>query len=289
MINSMTGFACIEYKCMQGTFTWEIKSVNQRFLENYFKLPEEFKSIESSIREEIKQNLERGKIECTLRFNPNIECNNLNFNTDLAQKLVKNAEEICSYLSNKTIVKLNPMDILAWPGVMNSSNFDNDELKNNLLTSFKQALAQLKTSRSREGEKLQTILLDKLDKVEVEVSKVKSMLPDVLAWQKNKIETAFKDLSLTVDPSRIEQEIIIIAQRLDVAEELDRLISHVSETRAILKKGGSCGRRLDFMMQEFNRESNTLASKSINHQITNSAIELKVLIEQMREQIQNIE
>lgn len=289
MINSMTGFASIEHKTEFGSFTWEIRSVNQRYLENYFKLPDEFKSLESSLREVIKQELERGKLECILKFDPLIDANSIHFNEKLAEQLVINAEKVISFCKDPNIAKLNPIDILLWPGVVDSGGSDKDQLKNAALEAFKIAISKLKEARLREGEKLANILLTKLTAVEQEVTKVKAHMPDILAWQKTKLENAFAELKTNLDPARLEQEIIIIAQRLDVAEELDRLISHISETRSILNKGGSCGRRLDFMMQEFNRESNTLASKSINAEITNSAIELKVLIEQMREQIQNIE
>lgn len=289
MISSMTGFASYEYKNEFGSFVWEIRSVNQRFLEQYFKLPDELRSIEGDAREILKHELERGKVECTLKFYPNIDNNNIHFNEKLAKQLVANAELVNSFLNDKSNSSFNPIDILAWPGVIDSGSADDDQVKNSALEGFKQAIAKLKDTRVREGEKLSTILLDKLNKIEQEVAKVTEHMPDILKWQKDKIETAFKDLNVTLDPARLEQEIILIAQRIDVAEELDRLRSHVTETNAILKKGGACGRRLDFMMQEFNRESNTLASKSINTEITNSAIELKVLIEQMREQIQNIE
>ena len=289
MINSMTGFASYEHKSEFGSFIWEIRSVNQRFLEQYFKLPDEFRSIESSTRDIVKQELERGKVECTLKFNPNIDTETVHFNEKLAKQLVANAEKVNSFLTDKSVARFNPIEILMWPGVINSGNADDDQVKNAAIEAFKTTIIKLKEARQREGEKLLTILLDKLEKIESEVALVKTHLPNILAWQKEKIETAFKDLNLRLNPERLEQEIILIAQRIDVAEELDRLNSHVSETRSILNKGGSCGRRLDFMMQEFNRESNTLASKSINVDVTNSAIELKVLIEQMREQIQNIE
>ena len=257
MINSMTGFASYEHKSEFGSFIWEIRSVNQRFLEQYFKLPDEFRSIESSTRDIVKQELERGKVECTLKFNPNIDTETVHFNEKLAKQLVANAEKVNSFLTDKSVARFNPIEILMWPGVINSGNADDDQVKNAAIEAFKTTIIKLKEARQREGEKLLTILLDKLEKIESEVALVKTHLPNILAWH--------------------------------VAEELDRLNSHVSETRSILNKGGSCGRRLDFMMQEFNRESNTLASKSINVDVTNSAIELKVLIEQMREQIQNIE
>ncbi len=289
MINSMTGYACYEQKTDFGTFTWELRSVNQRYLETFFKLPDNLRNIEGDIREFLRQNLERGKVECTLRYTTSKNSTDGVMNENLAKLLVECAEKVASYASNPDKVIFNPIDILLYPGVMDNNNGDIDEVRTVAIGSFKEAVKQLKIARAREGEKLQTILQDKLNKITHEVEKVKTNLPSVLAWQKDKLLSAFKEAQIDLDPARLEQEMIIIAQRLDVAEELDRLEAHVSETYSILKKGGACGRRLDFMMQEFNRESNTLASKSINADITNSAVELKVFIEQMREQIQNIE
>ncbi|MGN1356648.1 MAG: YicC/YloC family endoribonuclease [Succinivibrionaceae bacterium] len=291
MINSMTGYAYLETKTTWGTFTWNIKSVNHRYLDISLKLPDNLNSIESELRESLRNNLERGKVECTLTFNAATNETDVAMNEELAEQLVKCARKISSFAGDSNIKNIffNPVDILLCPGVLNTRSGDPDAIQSAAIDSFNQAITQLKTSRAREGEKLLGILQDKLNKVSKEVEKVKASLPDVLNWQKEKLLSAFNNLKIELDPDRLEQEMIIVAQRLDVAEELDRLALHVSETYNILKKGGTCGRRLDFMMQEFNRESNTLASKSINTDITNSAIELKVLIEQMREQIQNIE
>lgn len=289
MINSMTGYACQEKKTEHGNFIWEIKSVNQRYLETFFKLPDNMRYLEGELREYLRHNLERGKVECSLKFMACINAENVSINEDLAKFLVSSSEKIISFAKTSTSVSFNPMDILLYPGVIDNNNDNKDILSSEAIACFKEAVAQLKEARQREGEKLQLVLHDKLNKVNSEVSKVREKIPVVLNWQKEKLLTTFKELSVELDPSRLEQEMIIVAQKIDVAEELDRLNAHVSETFSILKKGGSCGRRLDFMMQEFNRESNTLASKSINTEITNSAIELKVLIEQMREQIQNIE
>ena len=244
MIYSMTAFARLEIKKEWGDAVWEIRSVNQRYLENFFRLPEQFRGLENALREKLRQNLTRGKIECSLRID---------------SKKQAAAEQ------------------------------DLDAISQDLLTAFDELLVEFIAMRGREGEKLQAIIQQRLDGITVEAEKVRSQMPAVLQWQRERLLQRFEEAKIQLDPQRVEQEMILLAQRVDVAEELDRLQMHVKETNNILKKGGAVGRKLDFMMQELNRESNTLASKSINADITASAVELKVLIEQMREQIQNLE
>ncbi len=180
-------------------------------------------------------------------------------------------------------------DVLRYPGVVEVPEQDLDLISQQLLSAFDSLLTEFIAMRAREGEKLNTLLQQRLDAVEVEANKVRSKMPEILQWQRDRLLQRFDEIHLQVDPQRVEQEMVLLAQRVDVAEELDRLQLHVKETKAILQKGGAVGRKLDFMMQELNRESNTLASKSISTEVTNSAVELKVLIEQMREQIQNLE
>ncbi len=291
MISSMTGYASVEYKTKSGTFIWEVKSVNHRFLEYNIRLPESFKSIESRIREASRLKLERGKLDISLQFKPVIDQDDISINEDLARSIIGCASKIISMTEEITgfcDTHIDPMAVLQMPGIMDSSS-DISELSQDAVSSYDTALEQLKTSRIREGEKLEKVLLDKLEAVKSEVNKIRENMPDVLKWQREKLEKALENFKGSLDPDRIEQEFIIIAQRLDIAEEIDRLSTHVEEVHSIIRKGGACGRKLDFMMQEFNRESNTIASKSINTEITASAVELKVLIEQMREQIQNIE
>lgn len=184
---------------------------------------------------------------------------------------------------------VNPLDVLRWPGVIASEEADMDEIHAQVLSAFDDTLTQFIEARADEGSTLKGLIEQRLDNIEQEVAKVSQKMPEIMQWQRDRIQTRFEEAKVELDAGRFEQEMIMLAQKVDVAEELDRLNSHVSETRNILKKGGACGRRLDFMMQEFNREANTLGSKSINTEITQSAVELKVLIEQMREQIQNIE
>ncbi|KLN97079.1 YicC/YloC family endoribonuclease [Moellerella wisconsensis] len=287
MIRSMTAFARRDIKGEWGSAAWELRSVNQRYLETYIRLPEQFRSLEPVIRERLRNRLTRGKVECSLRFE--LDAGNqgqLVLNETLARQLISAANWVKNYSHEGEI---NPLEILRWPGVMSAGQQDLDAISTQLMAELELALDDFIQSRETEGSALQSLIEQRLDGVMTEVAKVRKHMPEILKWQRERLQTKFEDAEIQVDNNRLEQELIMLAQRIDVAEELDRLEAHVKETRNILKKKEAVGRRLDFMMQEFNRESNTLASKSINSEITNSAVELKVLIEQMREQIQNIE
>jgi uncharacterized protein (TIGR00255 family) len=287
MIYSMTAFARRELKADWGTAVWEVRSVNQRFLETYFRLPEQFKSMEPMLRERFRKQLQRGKVECSLRFVANdAAVGNINLNESLAKQVMKAADWVQSHGQSTGV---NPLDVLRWPGVISAEENDMDSIQADILAEFDLTLTDFIASRATEGSNLKAMLEQRLDGIGGEVEKVTAHMPDVIKWQREKIQARFEEANIELDPARVEQEMVMLAQKVDVAEELDRLLSHISETQKILKKGGAIGRRLDFMMQEFNRESNTLGSKSINTDITQSAVELKVLIEQMREQIANIE
>ena len=210
----------------------------------------------------------------------------LNLNKELANQVIQSLQWIKAQAGEGEI---NLTDVLRYPGVVEAAEQDLDAISQDLLTAFDELLVEFIAMRGREGEKLQAIIQQRLDGITVEAEKVRSQMPAVLQWQRERLLQRFEEAKIQLDPQRVEQEMILLAQRVDVAEELDRLQMHVKETNNILKKGGAVGRKLDFMMQELNRESNTLASKSINADITASAVELKVLIEQMREQIQNLE
>ncbi|GHE96783.1 YicC/YloC family endoribonuclease [Thalassotalea profundi] len=287
MIHSMTAFSRVEVKGDWGNAVWEIRSVNQRFLETYFRLPEQFRSIEPVLRERFRKALNRGKVECNLRFNANASAKtNLSINKDLALQLIEHAGWINEQTLNS---QLNPVEIMRWPGVMEAEEADMSIIQTEVLAGFDQALTDFIAARASEGENMKLLIEQRLDGITAEAEKVKAFMPEVIQWQRNRIIDKFTDAKIELESTRVEQELVLLAQKMDVDEEIDRLYSHVKETRSILNKGGAQGRRLDFMMQEFNREANTLGSKSINADITNSAVELKVLIEQMREQIQNIE
>ncbi len=287
MIYSMTAFARLEVKKDWGDAVWEIRSVNQRYLENFFRLPEQFRGLENTLREKLRQSLTRGKIECSLRIETKKQTNaELNLNKELANQVIQSLQWIKTQAGEGEI---NLTDVLRYPGVVEAQEQDLDAISQDLLTAFDDLLTDFIAMRGREGEKLNDIIQQRLDAIAVEADKVRSQMPTVLQWQRERLLQRFEDAQINLDQQRVEQEMILLAQRVDVAEELDRLQMHVKETTNILKKGGAVGRKLDFMMQELNRESNTLASKSINADITASAVELKVLIEQMREQIQNLE
>jgi uncharacterized protein (TIGR00255 family) len=274
MIYSMTAFARRELKADWGTAVWEVRSVNQRFLETYFRLPEQFKSMEPVLRERFRKQLQRGKVECSLRFVANdAAVGNLNLNESLAKQVMKAADWVQSHGQSAGV---NPLDVLRWPGVISAEENDMDSIQAEVLAEFDLTLTDFIASRATEGSNLKAMIEQRLDGISGEVEKVTARMPDVIKWQREKIQARFEDAKIELDPTRVEQEMVMLAQKVDVAEELDRLLSHISETQKILKKGGAVGRRLDFMMQEFNRESNTLGSKSINTDITQSAVALKV-------------
>ena len=287
MIRSMTAYARREIKGDWGSAAWELRSVNQRYLETYIRLPEQFRSLEPVVRERIRARLTRGKVECNLRFDldPSAQ-SSLQLNEKLAKQLVEAAQWVKMQSDEGEI---NPLEVLRWPGVMLAEEQDLDAISTELLQALETALDDFISARESEGAALKVMIEQRLDGVSAEVLKVRAHMPNILQWQRERLVSKLEDAQVQLENTRLEQELVLMAQRVDVAEELDRLEAHVKETHKIMKKEEAVGRRLDFMMQEFNRESNTLASKSINADVTTSAIELKVLIEQMREQIQNIE
>ncbi|ELV7516326.1 YicC family protein [Photobacterium damselae] len=287
MIHSMTAYARREVKGDWGTAVWEIRSVNQRYLETYLRMPEQFRGLEPVLRERFRQRLARGKVECNLRFEANPAANtNLTINEALAKQVINAAKWVKDTSGEGSI---NPFQVLNWPGVMEAPEQDLDTINKDLLAGFDAAINDFIAARASEGDNMRALIEKRLDAISAEAGKVRALMPEIMTWQRERIMSRLDEAKIELDANRLEQELVMLAQKSDVAEELDRLDSHVKETQKILKKGGACGRRLDFMMQEFNRESNTLASKSINTDVTAAAVELKVLIEQMREQIQNIE
>ncbi|WP_022942051.1 YicC/YloC family endoribonuclease [Psychromonas hadalis] len=287
MIYSMTAFARKQIKGDWGTAVWEIRSVNQRYLETYFRLPEQFRGLEIKLKETFKKRLQRGKVECSLRFEgAESSQKGLVMNQELASQLIKNAQWVAEQAGNATV---NPIDILKWPGVMQAPEQDVDAITIELMAGFEATLDEFIEARAAEGANLAVMIEQRLSAISEQATIVRGFMPEVHAWQKARILKKFEDAKVDLDSTRVEQELVLLAQKSDVAEELDRLDSHVSEAQNVLKKGGAVGRRLDFMMQEFNREANTLGSKVINTDITAVAVECKVLIEQMREQVQNIE
>ena len=287
MVHSMTAFARVERAGTQGTLSWELRSVNSRYLEPHLRLPEAFRDLEGAVREALRQGLSRGKVECTLRFIEETAGKPLQVDRERAAQLVAAAEEVAGLI--KQPAPLNPLEVLSWPGVLVADASDPQALNAEAVALFDDALAELKAGRLREGQELARLINERLDSMGAEVTTLRALVPQMLAAQRQKIIDRFGDLKAELDPQRLEQEMVLLAQKSDVAEELDRLSTHVNEVRRVLKSGGAAGRRLDFLMQELNREANTLGSKAFDPRSTQAAVNLKVLIEQMREQVQNIE
>ncbi|VXB10947.1 conserved hypothetical protein [Pseudomonas sp. 8AS] len=287
MVHSMTAFARVEGAGAHGTLSWELRSVNHRYLEPHLRLPDAFRDLEGAVRETLRQGLSRGKVECTLRFAEENTGKPLQVDSQRARQLIAAAEQVAALIQQPAA--LNPLEVLAWPGVLVADAADPQALNAAALDLFNQALAELKNGRGREGAELAKLLNERLDGINAEVVALRELVPQMLAGQRQKIEARFAELQAELDPQRLEQELVLLAQKSDVAEELDRLSTHVAEVRRVLKAGGAAGRRLDFLMQELNREANTLGSKAFDPRSTQAAVNLKVLIEQMREQVQNIE
>ena len=287
MVHSMTAFARAERAGAQGTLSWELRSVNHRYLEPHLRLPETFRDLEGAVREALRQAVSRGKVECTLRFTEESSGKPLQVNRERAAQLVAAAEIVASLIQQPA--PLNPLEVLVWPGVLVGDASDPQALNAEAISLFAEALDELKKGRDREGAELGRLIDDRLDAMGVEVATLRGLVPQMLATQRQKVLDRFADLRAELDPQRLEQEMVLLAQKSDVAEELDRLATHIVEVRRVLKAGGAAGRRLDFLMQELNREANTLGSKAFDPRSTQAAVNLKVLIEQMREQVQNIE
>ena len=288
MINSMTAFAREQGECSQGTLVVELRSVNHRYLECYFKLPEQLRTLENSWREHLRKKLARGKVECQIRWQAESQqAPELNINLEQLDRLASALRQVETCVAGLT--PTTALDILAWPGVMDSAARDEDEVLALAERVMKTALQTLIENRGREGTQLTAAIGQRLRAVTVQVALTRQQLPQLLQQQQQRIEKRLQEIGAELEPQRLEQELVLIANKADVEEELDRLSVHVQEVTRVLEKGGPCGRRLDFLMQELNREANTLSSKSIASSTTQNAVELKVLIEQMREQIQNLE
>ncbi|WWO96617.1 MAG: YicC/YloC family endoribonuclease [Candidatus Dasytiphilus stammeri] len=287
MIRSMTAFTRNEIKRAWGHAVWEIRSVNQRYLETYLRIPESFRTLEPEIRQRISKKLTRGKIECFLRFDSNSQLS-LNINKLLVQQLLRVVTWIQSQNNGQGII--NCFDILRWPGVILTEKLDFNSIGTELLTVLDSTLDDLINIRELEGSSLKRFIEQRLINVSNEVAKVRLLLPDIIKFPNERLVAKVQEAKMKLEENIFFQDImLIVQQRGDVSEELDRLETHINQIYHILNRKEAIGRRLDFIMQELNRESNTIASKSINSELTTSAIEIKVLIEQMREQIQNIE
>jgi len=284
----MTGFARAEASIAEGTLIWEARTVNHRYLEAQIKLPEGLRAMESDLRALAATKLGRGKLDATLHFQRNTAvAPELTLNIELARQLLEHSQRLAAELDNAA--PISPVDILRWPDVLQEQPVDLDQLIKPISDLLATTLDNLCKNRASEGQRTEAILAEKLGQVSALVAEVRARTPDVLKEIRARIQERAESLSTKVDPERMEQELLMLAQKLDVAEELDRLDAHISEARAAFTTGEPVGRRLDFLMQEFNREANTLGSKSADAETTRQAVDIKVLIEQMREQVQNIE
>ncbi len=292
MPSSMTGFSRQERQLPWATLIWEIRSVNHRYLEPHFRIPDSLRELEPQLREQLRNRLSRGKIEASLHLQLNSQrgettAQGLEVNMALVQQLAHAIGQVEQQLPSSSPV--TALDILAWPGVIAERQLDKDALLSEALSLFDQTLNGLIDHRDREGRELKNLIQQRLQSISEQVTHVRGLLPGILQAQRLRLRDRLDALKAELDSERLEQEMVILAQKADVDEELDRLTTHVTEVQHTLNQKGSVGRRLDFLMQELNREANTLSSKSIVSETTLVAVELKVLIEQMREQIQNIE
>lgn len=288
MISSMTAFSRKERSYDWGILVWEIRSVNHRYLEPGIKVPEALRAQEPHIRGQLRQSLGRGKVDCQLRFQ---NSQNASSELNLDAALVRQLGEISARVGRLAPQSqpMNVADILKWPGVLQEEGFDYEAVQAAAMALFEEALQEVITDRQREGEALRGFLAQRLSAIREIVSEVRERLPTIFERQREYLQERLAEIREGLDPARVEQELVLMLQKSDVGEELDRLEAHVNEVQRVLGTDGPKGRRLDFLMQELNREANTLSSKSIASQTTLRAVDLKVLIEQMREQVQNIE
>jgi uncharacterized protein (TIGR00255 family) len=288
MIVSMTGFARREATGPWGTLVCELRSVNHRFLECGFRLPDDLRAAEGELRQIATRELKRGKVDCTLSFRAGHGAElALDIDPDALNRVLTRVRELASsFPGNHTV---NLMDVLRWPGVVREDSSGGDDVIGAARELFAAAIADLVAARSREGVRLRELIEQRCSSLEGLVAQVRARLPEVQARVRERLNERLAELKAQIDQDRLEQELAMLLQRLDVDEELDRLTGHIAEIRRVTGAGEPAGRRLDFLMQELNREANTLSSKSQDLETTRAAVEMKVVIEQMREQVQNIE
>ncbi len=288
LVRSMTGFASVSRESALGAFHLELRSVNSRYLDLIFRMSEELRVLEGPFREAIGARLSRGKVECRFNYTPPVAAaGSLEVNEALIAQLAGLNGLVLSKLPEAR--PLTAAEVLRWPGVIVQQGVSQEALQAEALALMESALEELAATRAREGDKLKAVLLDRAAAMEALVEGVKPKVPELVAGYREKLLAAFREAGVNGEEERLRQEITLFAQRIDVAEEIARLETHLVEVRRVLKAGGAVGKRLDFLMQELNREANTLASKSAAADSTAVAVELKVIIEQMREQVQNIE
>ena len=290
MPNSMTGFARQETQNPWGDCCCEIRSVNHRHLEVNMRLPDALRLLEDKFRRLLRSSLSRGKVDVTIQLNAEAaQLNELNIDMHRVEQLAQAVRQIESVVGVDKVLAIDPFKLLQWPGVIRDSALDTNDVHLAVTTLFTETLTELVGHRQREGNALAAEIEKRLALIDEEIVKVRKGMPDILHNHREKIQQRLQLLTTTVNAERLEQEVALLASKADIDEELDRLATHVKEINYLLEQSGPIGRRLDFMMQECNREANTLSSKSLAIDTTQAAVSLKVLIEQMREQIQNIE
>jgi uncharacterized protein (TIGR00255 family) len=287
-IASMTGFASAVLETPHGSVSVELKTVNHRYLEFQTRIPEDLRALEPALREAVAARLTRGKVDCRIAFAPVASTARAMVpNEDAMERLHEAAKRVHARMP--TARELSVAEILHWPGVLEDDSMPADELRATVMKTLGKAVAELDATRGREGAKLDAILRERLDKMAVLIEEARPLVPAAMKAFQEKLAARIAEASATPTDERIQQEIVLYAARIDVEEEIGRLATHIAEFRRVLDKGGACGKRLDFLCQELNREANTLGSKSVANEMTRISVELKVLIEQMREQVQNIE
>jgi len=287
MISSMTGFARQESSGAFGTLVCEIRSVNHRFLDAAVRLPDSCRALETELRQLLARDLRRGKVDCTLLHRPAVAAGGLQVDEAALAQLLTRSAELAKSLPGQA--RVNVLELLRWPGVLRDEQQDAEALFNAVRALFAGTLNELCAARNREGQRLTELIAQRCVALEELVAQVRARLPEVLARVRVRLEERLRELGGELNQERIEQEIVLLLHRLDVAEELDRLTGHIEEARRTVAAPEAAGRRLDFLLQEFNREANTLSSKSQDLETTRVAVEMKVVIEQLREQVQNIE
>nr|WP_245730661.1 YicC/YloC family endoribonuclease [Pseudohongiella acticola] len=284
----MTAFSRQQAEYDWGTLVWEIRSVNHRYLEPGIRIPDMLKPIEPAVREALRKSISRGKVDCQLRFQTRHADNDQSeLNLALVERLTSLSQQITAL--SATSAPLSAADILRWPGALVEHEVDVEAMQKDALVLLGETLSDFGAARQREGDELRQMIQQRLDAIRLIVQSVRERLPEILNKQQENVRARLATFRVELDPARLEQEVVLLAQKSDVDEELDRLTTHLGEVERVLGTNEPIGRRLDFLMQELNREANTLSSKSIVAETTLNAVELKVLIEQMREQVQNIE
>lgn len=284
----MTAYAREVLNSPIGNICWELRSVNHRYLEVYFKLPEEIRDLEHGLREAVRKTLVRGKLDCVVKLESKALAST---ELDLNQQVLNNISAACNKISQSlhNPAAISALDLLKWPGVINSVEQNQTELSAHIMQSFKQALSKLITARNNEGLQLQQIIQQKLELIDMQVANLQQQLPNIIEQYRQKLSSRIAELQLNLDQNRLEQELVYLLQKSDISEEIDRLKIHILDFKQVVKTGEAVGRKLDFILQEMNREANTMASKSISSLSSTIALELKVLIDQIKEQVQNLE